>query len=164
MRLQTVMGTSSKVLRRLTKTKFRTLKRWIYACHYSLIYIEVVDLRMKLQTHLQSSHTWFTNDIGASLSFLFFFFCTSLQLLSLRRFALEAFSTPRLVTSACTFASLHARIVEASFISCFDRKGLIRSFFTICLKHICLHRNKNVSRTFSKQASTITVIIITTLA
>jgi hypothetical protein len=66
---------------------------------------------MRLQTCPQSLHTWFTNDKGAVLSFLFLSYRSSLQLL-IRRFALEAFSMPRFMTSART---LVVRAYDQSF-------------------------------------------------
>jgi hypothetical protein len=47
------------------------------------IYKKVIQPCIKLQIFLQSFHTWFTNIIGASLSFLFLSCYTSLRLLSL---------------------------------------------------------------------------------
>jgi hypothetical protein len=87
------------------KWSLRPSKRWIYVGHCSPIYKEVEQLRWKFQTCPQSLHTWFTNDAGTSLYFLFLSCCTSLGVLLLRRFASKAFCMSRLATSARTIAA-----------------------------------------------------------
>lgn len=92
-------------------------------------------------------HIWFTNDAGASLSFLFLSCCTSLRVVLLRRFAPEAFSMSRLVTSARTFVGC---VYGQSSLHAASAKGHLRSSFVVCLKHFCLCQSKDVLRTFDK--------------
>jgi hypothetical protein len=115
--LQLYTRDSSNALRRLRKTKPEAHKRWIYAWHCSPIYIGGVQLRTKLQTCPQSLQLWFTNIIEASMSFLFLFYCTSLQ--------------PFLLRCYCTRSSLYAK---ADLHLC----GLYLHRTCIHSKHLCM--------------------------
>jgi hypothetical protein len=145
--LQFYTRNSSKVLRRLTWTKLKTIERWLYIRHCSPIYSKVEQHHKNLQTYPQSLYIWFTNYAGASLSFLFLSCCTSLRVVLLRRFAPEAFSMSRLVTSARTFVDY---VYGQSFLHAGSAKGHLRSSFVVCLKHFCLCQSKDVLRTFDK--------------
>jgi hypothetical protein len=91
---------SLKVFRRLSEMKLEPFKRWIYVGHCSPIYREDEQFHGKLQTGSQSSHIWFTNDMGTLLSFHFLSCCTKLRLRPPRHLTPESLFIPKLAASS----------------------------------------------------------------
>jgi hypothetical protein len=82
----------TKVLCRLSKTKWGPFKKVFYAGHYSSIYRRDEPPLYKITiVPLKALHSLFTNDVGILSSFPFLSWCASSGLLFLCRLALEAF-------------------------------------------------------------------------